>query len=387
MNKHDTFFVLLPHIFLLLLMPTAHAQDFPLPLSGDLLAYTDQTNDAIYLYDFQTDTTRPLQMGMGLHHVWDFSPDGCRLLYTLTDNTRTTRLYSAALDGTDARELIDTTELPLGPWNLWEPDWNPTQPLIAFTLTRPTEQGRETRVAYVPATGGTPTFYSVAGDEHAPRWSPDGAWLAYLSYEPRPAGATLFATVEPAAEETAPTLREADLWMVSADANTKERLTRFSVGSVGQPRWSPDGSLLSFVYAPSANDHQFWMIAAAPDAIPTQLSYEWNYTLDLAWQPDGTALTAATRYLQGTEDAQLWRVPLAGNADVDATRFFEATALAQTSADFPRYSADGERLAFRASYELVIVDLETNAATRLGTYGNTPPVWSPAGFAGEEACA
>ena len=358
------------------------AQDFPLPFTGDIVAATDADARAIYLYDTQTEITRRLSFGDATHRVWDFSPDGCRLLFTLTAGNQPTRLYSAALDGSDQRDLLDTSDLPAAAWTAWEPDWSPSRPLIALTLARPTETGVESRVASIPAAGGPPTFYSVAGDEHTPRWSPDGAWLAYISYEPRPAGATLYATAEPDAAEDAPTLREADVWMVSADGRTKERITRFDVGSAARPQWSPDGDLLGFVYSPSPNAHQFWFIAAAPDAIPTQLSYEWVQVLDYVWQPDGTGFTAAVRGLQDRDAARLWRVPLGGNADVDATGVLQTEPLA----DYPRYSPDGTWLAFRSNYALVLTALETGEMTRLGHYGNTPPVWSPSGFAGEDAC-
>lgn len=358
------------------------AQDFPPPLEGDLLAFTDAAGDAVYLYDTQTTLTRALTLGAGVHHVWDFSPDGCRVLVTLTDGAQPTRLYSAALDGGDVREMVDTSDLQAGAWSVWAADWSPTGERIALTLARPLDDGRESRIAWVPGTGGKPTFYSVAGDEHSPVWSPGGAWLAYVSYEPRPAGATLYATAEPTPAPNAPLLREADLWMVSADGLTKERLTRFDVGSAAQPTWNPAGDLLGFVYSPSPGENQYWMIAAAADAIPTQLSYEWHQTLDLGWHPDGEAMIAAARGLQGEARARLWQVPLVGNADEDAIPF-----LSETGTDYPRFSSDGARLALRHQYELVVVTPGTGDMTRLGHHGNTPPVWSPAGFAGEAACA
>src|SRR5690606_29251347 len=108
---------------------------------------------------------------------------------------------------------------------------------IAFTLARdtgylnvpaPQADGDpyEYRVAWVPAEGGTPTFYSISGDEHTPLWSPDGAWLAYVAYESRVPGADPSSTAVPTPEASAgaaplPTIREADLWVVSADASEK----------------------------------------------------------------------------------------------------------------------------------------------------------------------
>lgn len=361
---------------------SVYAQSLTPPMGSTRLAYTDSS--AIYLHDMTTHITRTIPVGHGTPHVWDFSPDGCRLLFTLTDQDRPSQVFSIKLDASDPRSLVDLADLPDGAWDMWEPDWSPTGDRIAFTLSRPVEAGIESRIAWVPAAGGTPTFYSVAGAEHQPRWSPDGVWLAYISYEQRPAGASLLATAEPETAATAPTLREADIWIVSANGLTKERITRFDVGSATQPRWSPDSTLLSFRYAPTPGEHQFWMIAAVPDAIPTQLNYVWVDILDSVWQPDGLALVAAVRDLQQQPDNRLWQVPLTGSAD-DASVPYLPTA-DPPPADFPRFSADGRYLAYRSGYRLHIYDHDTDSTHVIVTTGNTPPVWSPADIQGETAC-
>lgn len=369
-----------------LLLLSGFQTDFPPPLENPYIAYTDADATAIILHDVVTGVQRRLHLGPGQHHVWDTSPDGCRLLFTRTDGTRPAGLYSARIDGTDARSLLDLSELTPADWDAWEPDWSPDGQRIALTLARTVDGLRESRVAWVPGDGGAPTFYSVAGDEHAPVWSPDGAWLAYVAYEQRPAGAALTATAEPSQAENAPLLREADLWIVSADGLTKERVTRFDVGSAAAPFWNPSGTLIGFSYAPTPNEHQFWMIAATPDAIPTQLSFAWTQVLSAVWHPDGESMVAAVRGMQDTAGARLWQVPLVGNADADAVPFPLPAELADSAIDYPRFNPDGERLALRAAYAPVIVDLTTNTVQTLPGTGNTPLVWSAPGFSGQAAC-
>lgn len=364
----------------------ALAQDFSLPFEGDVLAFTSGEGGLITLYDTQTTLWRDLSFGAGAHHVWDFSPDGCRVLFTLTEDAAPTRVYSARLDGTDRRDLLDLSDLPDSDWTVWQPDWS-ARDIIALTLARNTIEGRESRVAWIPGEGGPPTFYSVAGDEHDPVWSPSGDWLAYTSYEQRPAGPEVYATADPNnTPPDAPQLREADIWLVTANGLTKERITTFTVGSAAHPRWSPDETLLGFVFSPSAGENQFWMIAAAPGAIPTQLSFEWNQTLDVVWHPQGTSMVAAVRDFQGADESRLWTIPLQGNADIGATRYFSDPTLAGTHADYPRFNATGDLLAFRSGYQLQIVNTVTGERVALDNYASTPPVWSPAGFQGEAAC-
>lgn len=372
-------------------------------MTGPMLASVSARGDGVLLYDLGTETTRELSFGPLAHTVWGFSPDGCRLLVTLADGAKPARLVSASLDGEDARDLVQYDDLPAGGWGVWEPQWSPDGSKIAFTMARETRylnaparqadgDPYEYRVAWVPAEGGAPTFYSVAGDEHTPQWSPDGAWLAYVGYEDRVAGAdpssTAAPTPQPAPGQPTPAqpmVREADLWVVSADASRKYRLTYFETGSVGMPRWSPDGELIAFVYSPVGNNDQFWMIANRPGAIPTQLSFFWSLILDLTWLPDSSALLAAVRDFGGETQNRLWTIPLVGQAETGATRYSDDPALAYV--DFPRFSPDGRRLALRAEYSLALLDTETRAWSLLDAPpGNTPPVWSPAGFAGEHRC-
>lgn len=382
-------------IMLMLLGIPALAQE---PLAGPLIAADTAQQDRILIYDLSNMSRRDLTFGPYPQRVWDFSADGCRLLFTMDNGGGLAKLYSARLDGTDMQAMVNYSELPPGNWGVWEPQWSPDGSRIAFTMIRdqPKLDGsteREYHIAWISAEGGEPQFYSVTGSEHEPRWSPDGQWLAYLGFEERVAGADIQSTAEPtmvvpAGQPTPqnPMLNEAELWVVSADGATKYRLTAFATGSVRGPRWSPDGALIGFTYSPSPNNDQFYMIANQPESIATQLSAEWSLVLDMTWLPDSSAMIAAVRDFQGTPENWLWQIPLVGLADTDAFPYLVNSELGY--ADYPRFSPDGQWLAFRSAYALALVDTSNQAWALLdeGTLGNTPPVWSPPGFEGELSC-
>jgi Tol biopolymer transport system component len=374
--------------FLLIFSPATAQQN--IPLMGPLVAAVPASQDRIILYDTGSSTRRELSFGTGWHTVWGFSPDGCEILFTLTEGSGLGRAYIASIDGKQMRDLVQYTEPVTDQWGIWEPQWSPDGSKIAFKILRDGFEGNEERqyhIAWVTPEGGEPQFYSRTGREHTPLWSPDSQWLAYVSYEERPAGADIYSTAEPAENQAAVTmLSEADLWIVSADGETKYALTNFSVGSVSMPRWSPDSQLLSFVYSPAPNNDTQWIIANQQGALATQLTYNWNLALDLTWQPDGAVLIGALRDFRARPDNHLWRLPLVGNADNDGTLYLDNNRY--PFPDYPRFSPDGTMLAFRTYYGLAIIETATQTEIMLDTVniGNTPPVWSPLGFEGEKNC-
>lgn len=394
---NNTFVRALALLMLLALFSANTRAQYEPPLTGLMLAVESAEQDRMALYDVERDFWRvltwrehPAAPYGAWVRLWGFSPDGCRLLLTMSDGAAPADLYTARVDGGDLTAPIRYDGLPNGSWGVWEPQWSPDGSKIAMTLIRQQTGADgaavyEYRIGWIDADAShrsaAPRLISVSGDEHTPRWSPDGAQLAYVSYEQRVPGADIFSTAAPTPQGAAlPTIREADIWIVGADNPdaTKFRLTNFPIGNVTMPRWSPDGDLIGFVFSPAPNQDYFWMIGAARGAAPTQLSGYPAVALDLTWLPDGSGMVAAARGFAGEAQNRLWKIPLTGAAD--APGFLEEDAAAYPNTDYPRYSPDGRWLAFRSAYTLMLMDRETGQARRLDapggvSLGNTPPVW------------
>jgi len=370
----------------LFLMPQSPVQGQEIAVQSAVLALNSVDQQSIVLYEAVWGQMQRLTVGKGKQLAWGFSSDGCRLLATLNGKPVTINI-----NGGGASPLFDSevhASLLGESWFVDELSWSSDGEQVAMVLARTTTRGNVTtqthHIAVANITTGTLTLYSQTGREFSPQWSPDGAWLAYISYDERVAGADVFSTAVPTptlpAGVTPPpvtVLNEADLWVTSADNSVKYRLTSFNTGNVTMPRWSTDSQLVSFVYSPSPSDDMFWMIANEQGAIPTQLSYAYVLAMDSTWTPDSSRIIGVARGLRGVEENRLWAIPLVGRADQDATLYLPNADLSH--ADYPRFSPDGRFLAVRTAYALAIVDVisgETRLLEDTWAMGNTPPLWA-----------
>ncbi len=375
-------------MLIMLLVPVA-AQSTTAPEDSVLLT-TNGAQDSILLIDPDNSQTSTFSLGGGIHTAWGFSPDGCRVLLTVMSGDGFARAYTTLLDGSDVRELVLYDEQPRNQWGIWEPTWSPAGDKIAFTLLRDGFEGSPERtyhIAWVSPEGGTPTFYSVTGREHTPIWSPDGAQLAYISYDQRAPGEWFDATAEPDIATATPPeqlLSEGDMWVVGADGEDKFRSTFFETGSVRALRWSPSGEWLSLVMSPSASNDTLWVIHPEQGAKPIQVTYTYNMTLDHTWLPDSSAILASARAVQDISTAALWTFPLQSGADASGALYAQPEALPYP--DYPAFSPDGSRLALRTGYRVGMIEPDGHLTSLPDSEGNMPIYWSPAHRISPEDC-
>ena len=176
--------------------------------------------------------------------------------------------------------------------------------------------GQEGEVAYAlnvaDSDGGNPVVLRTSPDPiMSPAWSPDGRWLAYVSFEggssrimvqelatglrreltafPGINGAPAFS---PDGRRLALTLSRdgsPDIYVLTLESGELRRLTS-GPGIDTEPAWSPDGRTLVFTSDRSGGRPQLFRISAAGGGAPERLTFDGRYNARAAFSPDGSRL-------------------------------------------------------------------------------------------------
>jgi TolB protein len=225
-----------------------------------------------------------------------------------------------------------------------------------------------TRIAYVAVDGTPPAqhFQLIVADADganphlilesrfplmSPAWSPDGQWLAYVSFETK--HSAIYVQL----------VRTGERRQVSARA-----------GVNGAPQWSPDGHRLALTLGGSGGNPDIYVLDLASQAL-TRITDDPAIDTEPEWTPDGRSLYFTSDragspqiYLIGVQPgARPKRITFGGNYNAR-----------------PRVSADGSQLAMvtldNGNYRIAVQDL-SSGAVRVLSHGHLDesPSFAPNG--------
>jgi dipeptidyl aminopeptidase/acylaminoacyl peptidase len=268
--------------------------------------------------------------------------------------------------------MANDTAQPLLPADLYRFRWvsdprlSPDGTRVAYVLTTPEDRGKKYRseIWIAPAIPTEPVRspgalggkrFTSGPRDRAPRWSPDGRTLAFVSDRGG----------------------ESQIWLIRTDGGEAAQLTR-QPGGTGDPVWSPDGRTITYVAgapleesarpgvghgtgAPKsdvrvfsrlkykANGKGLWngnfaqvFAVSVPDGEARQVTAGPYDCSAPAWSPDSKLLAFSSNRAQDpdrTPSSDIWVVPAAGGEPRKLTR-------SEGPAELPSWSPDGRLVAF-----------------------------------------
>jgi dipeptidyl aminopeptidase/acylaminoacyl peptidase len=214
----------------------------------------------------------------------------------------------------DTKEKRRVTE---GSFTVADPQWSPDSRSVVYTMSKGGSQessftdisdDRNTDLYVAPATGGAPRQLTTnPGPDYAPRFSPDGKWIAYLSNDDPNSWAAKIDLVVMAWDANAP-----------AAAAPRNLTGKYNDSVNGAPKWSPDGAAL---YAAGAEGvyGQLLKIPVAGNAPPQAVFASKGAYMGVDLSRDGRMLTFAFNDAKTPSD--IWIASSAGKGAQRLTNF------------------------------------------------------------------
>jgi TolB protein len=210
-----------------------------------------------------------------------------------------------------------------------------------------------TRIAYISVQGQAPAqrYQLIVADADgenpkvilesaqpimSPAWSPDGQWLAYVSFENKVSGVYV------------QTVRTGERRLVSA-----------RIGVNGAPAFSPDGQRLALTLSGSGGNLDIWVLDLNTQQL-TRLTEDPSVDTEAAWSPDGKSIYFTSDRGGGPE---IYRI------DVPQHQRVERVTFGSSYNARPRLSPDGKKIAFvtreGSAYRIGVQDLASGTVSVL----------------------
>lgn len=263
------------------------------------------------------------------------SPDGAEIAFVSGGD-----IWTAPAAGGSASLLVTDAATEGRP--LYSPDGRE----LAFTSTR---GGAANIYVLTLATGKVRRLTYTDANEQLDGWSRDGKWL-YLSGPSNDVA------------------RQNDVWRVSATGGTPLEVSRERYLNEFNSAPSPDGQSIALMakgissaqWWRNGHSHideaELWLKPVAANAPYRKLLGATSKRLWPMWSADGGTLWFMSDE-GGTEN--IWRMPAAGGAPVQVTKFADGRVL------FPSIGYDGRSIVFEREFEVWKLDTATGAVARV----------------------
>jgi TolB protein len=211
-------------------------------------------------------------------------------------------LYVVSEDGSGLREIASNQP------EVVEPAWSPFGDAIAVSAGR--APGRSIYVMRPDGSRQVKLTGDGATGASGPRWSPDGARIAYTRYSDVSGPDLVVVSADgsdhvdvaasplnetqpawsPTGDRIAFIYNNGEIHSVRRSGGPSQRITPRSIAASSGPAWSPDGSLIAFVGGPPDLSED-WLYVIRPDGTGLRrLATASGQQAAPAWSPDGRSI-------------------------------------------------------------------------------------------------
>ena len=280
---------------------------------GSMLAYI--FDNLLVVKVLETDYLRPLT-GTGFYDDPTWSPDSLKIAYSSSSYTERSSVWAKDADGTSVARRITANK-----WADYRPRWSPDGARIAFYSRR--SKGMDIFVQNADGTGEDVVIaFDPATDQNA-EWSPDSTKLGFESERSENG--------------------DFDVWVAIIDRASPPVQITFDAASDKKPLWSPDGTRIAF-QSNRSGETGIWVKNADGNGDAIQINTEYPVASMHNWSPDGTQIAFVSEHVIYVKNSD-------GTGIV--TKIAEGLE--------PRWSSDGIKMALVAlvedQYEVQIIEL------------------------------
>jgi len=299
------------------------------------------------------------------------SPDGSRVAYLVAENKMekdkpwksVTQLWLVPTSGpaSAARQYTRGEESVSGV------QWSPDGKMVAFQMNAGEDKDKKPQVWFMYVDGGEP--WQVTKHKSGVRsfeFSPDGKTLLLVATVPEPEDQEKRTKNKDDAEVVDHDMRMAQLWTWSVSSGEEKQITRGDF-TVSDPRWSPDGTHITFTSNPTprlddGSLQTAWVLDVGGEK-QRKLSDTTDFTHTARWSPGGKWIA----YLV-SRDGPFYQTNLYV-AGADGGKGKKLSTGFELSAGEPVWSPDGKTVYFssntRESVQIFAADLSAGSVRQL----------------------
>jgi dipeptidyl aminopeptidase/acylaminoacyl peptidase len=299
------------------------------------------------------------------------SPDGSRVAYLVAENKMekdkpwksVTQLWLVPTSG----PVSAARQYTRGEESVSDVHWSPDSKIVAFLMNAGEEKDKKQQVWFMYVDGGEP-WQVTKHKSGVPsfEFSPDGKTLLLVATLPEPEDQEKRMKNKDDAEVVDHDMKTAQLWTWNVSNSEEKQITKGDF-TVSDPRWSPDGTRITFTSNPTPRlddgSLQTALVLDVASGKQRKVSDTTDFTHTARWSPDGKWIAYLVSRAAPFYQTNLFVASAEGGKEKKLSTGFELNA------GEPIWAPDGKTVYFssntRESVEIYAADVSAGSVRQL----------------------